>query len=95
MSAEIGRALAHADLAHGRIDMAMTGLECAATLARAQGALWFELRAARDLARLWAKQGERRRAHDRLEEVYRRFTEGFESPDLMETRALLKTLQSA
>jgi hypothetical protein len=61
-------------------------------LARQQKALSLELRAARDLARLLAEQGEKERAVDTLAPVYRRFTEGFDTPDLVEASALLSDL---
>jgi tetratricopeptide (TPR) repeat protein len=61
-------------------------------LARRQKALSLELRAGRDLARLLAEQGERERAIDILAPVYRRFTEGFGAPDLVEASALLSDL---
>ncbi len=60
--------------------------------ARGQTARSFELRAARDLARLWAEQGERQKALDLLAPIYCRFTEGFETPDLQEAKALLDEL---
>ena len=55
-------------------------------LARRQAARTWELRAAVSLARLWADQGERRKAHDLLAPVYGWFTEGFDTPDLREAR---------
>jgi predicted ATPase/energy-coupling factor transporter ATP-binding protein EcfA2 len=67
-------------------------LERAVAVARAQEARWWELRAARDLARLWAEQGERQRAQHLLAPVYARFTEGFDTPDLIEAKALLEEI---
>ena len=61
-------------------------------IARQQGARSLELRAARDLAGLWAEQGERQKAHDLLAPVYDWFTEGFESADLKDAKALLDEL---
>jgi class 3 adenylate cyclase/predicted ATPase len=61
-------------------------------IARAQSAKSLELRAARDLARLWAERGERRKAHALLAPVYAWFTEGHDTPDLIEARALLDQL---
>ena len=49
----------------------------------------FELRAATSLARLWQEQGRRSEAHDLVASVYGWFTEGFESPDLKNVKALL------
>ena len=51
--------------------------------------MW-ELRAAMSLARLWRDQGERGKAHDLLAPVYGWFTEGFDTPDLREAKALLE-----
>ncbi|MCB8882682.1 winged helix-turn-helix domain-containing protein [Acidisoma cellulosilytica] len=60
-------------------------------MAAAQGALAWELRAAIDLAKLWAARGDGVRARMMLDEVYGRFTEGFETQDLRLASALLKT----
>jgi class 3 adenylate cyclase/DNA-binding CsgD family transcriptional regulator len=60
--------------------------------ARDTGASSLELRAAADVARLWAERGKRRKARDLLEPVFGRFTEGFDTPDLMASRALLDAL---
>jgi predicted ATPase len=56
---------------------------------RAQGARLFELRATTSLARLLAKQGKRDEARPMLAEIYAWFTEGFDTPDLMNAKALL------
>jgi predicted ATPase len=61
-------------------------------VARAQEARSLELRAACDLARLWAEQGRRSEARDLLAPVYGWFTEGFDTADLKEAKALLDTL---
>jgi predicted ATPase len=60
--------------------------------ARGQQARWLELRAATSLARPWAEQGERRKAHDLLAPVYGWFTEGFDTADLKDAKALLDAL---
>jgi predicted ATPase len=65
----------------------------AIAIARPAEARLFELRASRDLARLWAERGERQRALDLLTPVYNWFTEGFDTPDLIESKALLEELQ--
>jgi predicted ATPase len=44
------------------------------------------------LARLWAEKGRRREAHDLLAPVYGWFTEGFDTPDLVDAKALLEAL---
>ena len=51
-----------------------------------------ELRAATSLGRLWAEQHERRKAYDLLAPVYGWFTEGFDTQDLIEAKALLDEL---
>ena len=58
---------------------------------RQQAKLW-ELRAATCLARLWHDQGRRAEAHDLLAPVYGWFTEGLDTPDLKEAKALLDEL---
>jgi predicted ATPase len=61
-------------------------------LARNQQAKSFELRTAISLARLWQQQGKRQEAHDLLAPVYNWFTEGFETADLQDAKALLEAL---
>ena len=61
-------------------------------LARNQQAKSFELRTATSLARLWQQQGKRQEAHDLLAPVYGWFTEGFDTADLQEAKALLEEL---
>jgi predicted ATPase len=62
-------------------------------LARRQGALSWELRAAMSLARLWRGQQRVDQARKLLGPVYRRFTEGFETADLVAAKALLASLR--
>jgi predicted ATPase len=61
-------------------------------VARRRGALTHELRAAMGLSRLWQQQSKHAEAHELLANVYERFTEGFDSPDLKSARALLDEL---
>jgi predicted ATPase/class 3 adenylate cyclase len=61
-------------------------------LARQQQAKYHELRAAMSLSRLWWQQGKRAEAHQLLAEIYHWFTEGFDTADLQEARALLEDL---
>jgi predicted ATPase len=61
-------------------------------IARYQQAKSLELRAAMSLSRLWQRQGKRVAAHQLLAEVYDWFTEGFDTADLQETKALLEVL---
>jgi predicted ATPase/DNA-binding winged helix-turn-helix (wHTH) protein len=65
-------------------------LEEAMTLAEKQSALSFELRAGLQLARLWIDQGQAQGAHDLIEPIYGRFTEGFATPDLIWARQILE-----
>ena len=67
--------------------------EHALTDARAHGALFLELRAATSLARLWQQQSKEAEAHKLLSEVYTWFTEGFDTKDLQEAKALLEELR--
>jgi predicted ATPase len=64
----------------------------ALALARQQQAKSWELRAATSLARLWQSQDQRQEAYDLLAPVYAWFTEGFDTGDLREARALLEEL---
>ena len=61
-------------------------------VAREQQAKSWELRAATSMARLWQGQGKRPQARDLLAPVYGWFTEGFDTLDLMEAKALLDAL---
>jgi class 3 adenylate cyclase/predicted ATPase len=67
----------------------------AIAVARSQCAKSWELRAATSLAQLWHSQGMQREAHDLLAPVYDWFTEGFDTADLKEAKALLEELRSA
>jgi predicted ATPase len=92
--ADLYRQRAECLLAGSRPDAtaAVLALEQALAIAREQEARSLELRAARDLARLWAERGERQKALDLLAPVYGWFTEGFATPDLVEAKALLDAL---
>jgi predicted ATPase len=63
-------------------------------VARAQQARSLELRASSDLARLWVERGERGRAAGLIGPVYGWFTEGFDTLDLREAKALLEGLHA-
>ena len=66
----------------------------ALTVARQQQAKSWELRAATSLARLWRDQGKRDEARELLAPVYGWFTEGFDTRDLKDAKALLEELAS-
>ena len=66
--------------------------QSAIDVARRQGAKWWELRAAISLARLWQSQGKTAQARDLLAPVHGWFTEGFDTADLKDARALLDAL---
>ena len=60
--------------------------------ARQQQAKSWELRTSTSLAKLWQSQGKRKKAHDLLAPIYNWFTEGFDTKDLIEAKALLNEL---
>jgi adenylate cyclase len=64
----------------------------ALTVARRQQACSLELRASMSLARLWQSQGKHAEAHELLSAIYGWFSEGFDTPDLIEAKALLAAL---
>jgi class 3 adenylate cyclase/predicted ATPase len=66
----------------------------ALAVARAQEARWWELRATASLARLLAKQGKRDEARAMLAKIYGWFTEGFDTGDLKDAKALLDELNA-
>jgi class 3 adenylate cyclase/predicted negative regulator of RcsB-dependent stress response/DNA polymerase III delta prime subunit len=75
-----------------RIEEAQSALEAALRIARCQQAKSYELRAATSLARLWGEQGRRAEARELLAPVYSWFTEGSDTADLKEAKALLYEL---
>ncbi len=62
-------------------------------IARRQEARTFELRAATTLARLWQRQGKREKARALLAPLYAWFTEGFDTRDLIDAKALLEEVR--
>jgi predicted ATPase len=73
---------------------AETAYVTALDIAREQEAKWWELRTSTSLARLWQGQGKTNEAHDLLAPVYSWFTEGFDTEDLKEAKALLDELHT-
>jgi predicted ATPase len=71
---------------------AETWLHQAFDVARCQQAKSWELRAAMSLARLWQQQGKGDAARELLAPIYGWFTEGFDTADLQEAKALLEAL---
>jgi predicted ATPase len=71
---------------------AETCFQQALTIARQQQAKSWELRAAISLSRLWQQQGKRDAARELLVPIYGWFTEGFDTADLQEAKALLEEL---
>jgi predicted ATPase len=61
-------------------------------VARRQSAKSLELRAVMSVSRLWQQQGKRHEARNALSEIYNWFTEGFDTKDLQEAKALLEEL---
>jgi DNA-binding SARP family transcriptional activator/predicted ATPase len=92
--AELHRLKGELLLTRGRGDQAdaEASFHQAIEVARRQQAKSWELRAAIGLARLWHKQGRMDEARQMLAEIYGWFTEGFDTPDLQEARALLEEL---
>jgi tetratricopeptide (TPR) repeat protein len=90
--AELHRLTGTVLLADNKLDEGQASLQQALHIAQAQQAKLLELRAARDLARLWGERGRRAEARDLLAPVYGWFTEGFDTVDLKEAKALLDQL---
>ena len=66
----------------------------ALSVSRAQEAKSWELRAAMSMARLWSDQGKPQHARELIAPIYGWFTEGFDTRDLKEAKALLDALSS-
>jgi predicted ATPase len=74
------------------VSQAETCFQEAISIAQNQSAKSWELRAATSLARLWQSQGKRQEVYDLLTPVYGWFTEGFDTADLIDAKALLNEL---
>ena len=81
--------------AKGQADLAAGDFHDSIALARTIGAKAWELRSTMSLARLFQDRGHRDEAHRQLAEIYNWFTEGFDTIDLKEAKALLEELGSA
>jgi adenylate cyclase len=89
---ELYRLKAELLAAQGEDSEAESNLMKALSISRRQQAKSWELLAAIDLARLWLRQDKKVEARLMLSEIYNRFTEGFDTPDLKEAKALLDEL---
>ena len=76
----------------GQVEEAEACFRRALAVAREQGSRWWELGAALSLARLWKAQGRPNQARELLAGIYAWFTEGFDTVDLVEAKALLDEL---
>ncbi|MFZ1120037.1 MAG: tetratricopeptide repeat protein, partial [Candidatus Binataceae bacterium] len=79
-------------MAQGKSVEAENSFRRAIEIARTQSARMWELRATTSLARLFAKQGHRDEARAMLADVYGWFTEGFDTADLKDAKALIDEL---
>ena len=96
MEADLYRLQGTLQMQRGDDDQAAeASLQRAIAIAREQEAKSFELRATVQLARLWRAQGKSSAARQMLAEIYGWFTEGFDTLDLREAKALLDELQMA
>jgi len=91
-AAELNRHKGQLLAQQGHTDAAEELYRQALSIAQEQEAKLWELRAASSLSRLWRDQGRRTEARELLAPVYGWFTEGFDTPDLKEAKALLDEL---
>ncbi|MFO8082300.1 MAG: adenylate/guanylate cyclase domain-containing protein [Armatimonadota bacterium] len=91
-AAELNRVRGELLIVTDAADEAEGALRKALEIARGQGAKSLELRAAVSLSRVMKTSGDRDEAREHLQPVYDWFTEGFDTPDLQEARALLEEL---
>jgi len=96
LEAELHRLKGQALLAgDGPVSEAESAIRRGIKVACQQNALSWELRAATSLAQLWHQNGRTEEAEKLLSSVYNRFTEGFETADLMAARALTDTFRNS
>jgi predicted ATPase len=77
----------------GDLEGAERNYQASLDWARKQQAKSWELRTSIGLARLWQSQGKRKKARELLAPIYGWFTEGFDTKDLKEAKALLDELR--
>ena len=94
-AAELNRHKGQLLLRQGHSEAAEELYRKALTIAEEQGAKLWELRATMSLTRLRRDQGRHAEAFDLLAPVYGWFTEGFDTPDLKEAKALLEQLTAS
>jgi tetratricopeptide (TPR) repeat protein len=92
--AEVNRVTGEIALAWAKPDKAQAYFDRALAVARQQQAKSWELRAAMSLARLWRGQGKVHQARELLAPIYGWFTEGFDTLDLKQAKALLDELRA-
>ena len=92
LEAELHRLRGELLLLESRVEAAADAFERALAVARRQGARSLELRAATSQARLLKRDGRKAETRELLSSVYSAFTEGFETPDLQDAKALLDSL---
>ena len=92
--AELYRLKGEMTLQQSKVEDAETCFQTAIEIAQKQSAKSWELRAAMSLARLWQEQGKNDEARELLAPVYNWFTEGFDTADLKEAKALLEELSA-
>lgn len=90
--AEVNRLYGSMNLQRGDSQAAESRFMKAIQVALSQKAKWWELRATVSLARLWQSQGKIKEAHEKLAKIYDWFTEGFDTADLKDAKALLDEL---
>jgi tetratricopeptide (TPR) repeat protein len=81
-------------LKQGNVQLAEADFRDSISLAKSMGAKAWELRTTMSLARLLASKGRREEARTMLAEIYNWFTEGFDTADLMDAKALLDELSA-
>ena len=92
--AEVHRLRGEVLLKQGQEARAETSLQDAIGIARRQSARSLELRAVMSLCRLWSEQNKAKEAQELLSGIYSWFSEGFDTPDLIEARRLLEELRT-